>query len=530
MIERLFPGDRRCFKPVRRGVVVLFLLVIILSPTLPALDYSYEQNEQETMLKIFHNEPLISQILTEPTSKNKIFIKLSDVGYIPTKELLMLWRIPPYSAVRNLRLIPYNNHLLLVVDLWNPVDYKIETNEHSIQIILDDAAYRDPITYEYLQGLFYHQTNQYQKALQHYRQVIAKKRDHALAFYKAGQIRLAWKEYRKAEINFLKALRFGCDSTGIYKELSKLYRIRGDHQKANYYQSKIPETLSPASEKKTKNADDEGMHIELTSTHPVKPHTTTVHSDGRSGEKKLTTTKGKQFPVKMAIFFGLVLFSQAVYITVKLQKEKKSSSEVSFVIPSSSEGNMQSEEQDTLPSSQSTHSANEQPSQEPTPEEELPPEHLIRVNEKVQRLIEMAEAYHEGDHSETNSLIDELLNPRDRNATDLMELIEETTSVEGTPQEAISRELSASDIGFLEKEKAQELARKLRTGLGEIELALNLSNTKDTSLRNKDIRWKILKLNEQNLPVEEIARQANVGKEEVELLLRLSQNESSLTS
>ncbi|GEM_PF-4974591 len=530
--KRQMPTKYKLTSPLIPIAGVLWLGVVILTGPMLSLDYTYDQNGKETIL-VFRNEsPFDITHLKSSASSYKIYIKLSGLGYIRSKELLIFWKVPPHSAVRDFRLIPYNSNLLLVIDLWDSVPYELIRDKTHLKIHLKDDRFRDPVEYEYWVGRYYQRTNRIEKALQQYRKVIARNKKHPYAFFRAGQIRLLRKEFRKAEINFNKALRFGCDSVAIYKDMALLYQSLGDIQKAEFYQAKyqyLTPSRHPVAEPGPASEED-AMQIELVDHQGHNPESVQMPAITRKTKTDspfhlIMNAHHRRWLLILGTIFGLVLFAQAAFIT--LRSRRKNSKR-------------------PTPNSRLTEGAPIVPSGELSPEPTEPVEaptglsdieaaatagegRIIQVKEKVKRLIELSRET-EPPSTEAEALIETLLAHQSEASPPPEPPEEREIEPEPAIQHYRESDISADTLGFIENEKAYELAKKLRTGIGEIELALNQSLQTGKSLSNPEVRWKVLQLYDQNLTVEEIARLANIGKGEVELLLRMNRGSSRESS
>ncbi|MFZ0391272.1 MAG: hypothetical protein WAN36_12515 [Calditrichia bacterium] len=90
---------------------------------------------------------------------------------------------------------------------------------------------------------------------------------------------------------------------------------------------------------------------------------------------------------------------------------------------------------------------------------------------------------------------------------------------------AIKQEIAPGRIKT-ESEKA-DLARRLNLGIGEIELAINLTSRQRAAQNNRTIENQINALSALDLSYSEIARRMGIGQEEVRLFLSLKQSKES---
>ncbi len=511
---------------LRMGLFVLFL-----TTTLWGLTYEHRQNEKITILKFENETPLLATVLQPSTKSSKIFLKISGLQNILPGDFYKSWKVPERSSVAGFRIIPYNKNVLLIIDLIAGVDYQLISNEKQFEIHLKDAIFRDAVENDYLTGLYWQKLGDLDKALKHYRSVVKKRRSHPYAFFKAGQIRLKMRDYRKAEFNLKRALKNGCDSLGVYHSLAALYRIYGNSRLAKKYEETYRKWAAPPSQPTEIKEKNDYQNVDFVNSTP---------ENKKISEKsygKEVTTNDKKVPVLQLVSnnewvfwigggLGIFLLFSILRMTWQYAKEKR------FLRKSAPGAVIVQQNRNLIrPKKKPLLRVNGQEIQRENRkaviavQKQTPAKHSPRRAVQPHQTGAILEDPHHKDidsfkydlqtkNPQVEALIDNLLR---KNTND-------TRNTENNPDfssldDLFSEEYLISD----ESEKARQLAQKFNLGVGEIELALKLSTIQHKTKNTRDVRQQILNLKNQNLSTDEIARQAKLGKGEVELFLRFAE-------
>ncbi len=458
-----------------------------------AMQLRFDQLPAFTRLEVQFDQPVQVKLLNFSPA-NKVILKLSlREGTSLSFAAMTAGQTvapPKTSGVMGIRYIPIDEaHGLMIVDLLDKLDFKIQEEDRRIRLDIDDQQYRDPLNNLYWRGVYFQRKGDLKTALQYYRRVVFRNRSHAHAYYKAGQIRLAWKQYRLAEINFNHALRKGCDSTRIYYYMARLYRESGRIQLARSYEKKYEEIKarreeSDTSRKKVKN--ESPMRIKLVDGSRDPQRQTAVMATDSAGVVKAGAMDppGKDYRRKLLVFiligsvFGLLGFSLAVLQWLRRQREKL------FLKASLA---------------RQQHQRNRNPA-------------AVNVQERKEQILQMV------------SRMQRSPAPPEGGEDIPERMPGASTFPEATPS---FRKPSLPDEAAREEEaphleRQKQLARELNLGVGEIELALNLSAHHHMMQRSRDYKQNILDLLARNYSIPEIARELQLGQHEVEMFLEFA--------
>ncbi len=502
---------------VNTACKILFIILLCYSASLPGLDYSYQQSKQSTTLEFRHSEKLQVVPLDPPGMTAKIVLKITGIQVKENELLPDSWQVPSLSAVNDFRCIPYNQNLLLIVDLLHPVKYVLKTNDNGFAVELMDGTLRNPTEYNFIKGMKLQQNGNIDAALELYKQVARGNRNHPYVFYKAGQIRLQRKEFQKAEINFKIALANGCDSIGIYKAMATLYRSTGNQKLADKYEQQYQKSLPTAAGNKPGNVyESVDFADNRPQTQSPEPLTSTNRHTVTQTEAK-SASGNSRFAWLSYVLYGLPLLLllwlvPITYHRLRLryhiaQKQRRSKMDARKVVEQQIQEQV-SPRQEPAPQPQATVR-----SKTTTPIIARPPRKpKINTSEAGPNLSDLSNTYRDT-NPQVDALIDQLLgksqlNIRTDEEADIFDtefdFSVDTDDTESTRQQAL------------------KLARELNLGQGEVELALKLSAMQHQTIRERDLRSHIMELYRQNMSIDEIAKSANLGKGEVELFLRLT--------
>jgi tetratricopeptide (TPR) repeat protein len=497
---------------------LLLLTFLTYTTSLLGLDYTFQQSKQTTTLEFRHPEKLQVVPLDPPGMTAKIVLKITGIQVKEDELLPDSWQVPSLSAVNHFRCIPYNQNLLLIVDLLYPVKYVLKTGDNGFTIELLDGTLRNPTEYKFIKGMKLQQDGDTDAALELYKQVARENRNHRYVFYKAGQIRLQREEYQKAEINFKIALANGCDSIGIYKAMATLYRNTGNNKLAEQYEQQYQKSLPTAAGTKPDQIyDSVDFAANRSQTQSPETQMAATHADTAAHQTEAIASPGSQrFAWLRYVLYGLPLLLllwlvPITYHRLRLwyylaQKQRRSKMNARKVVA------QQIEEQEQ-----------EKPRQQPTPQPQAaapqkeaapiiarpPRKPKIDTTEAGPRLSDLSNTYRDT-NPQVDALIDQLLGK-----SQLKIRADEESDF-------FDADFDFPDDAENTRQQALKLARELNLGQGEVELALKLSAMQHQTMRERDLRSHIMELYRQNMSIDEIAKAANLGKGEVELFLRLA--------
>jgi len=480
---------------LKRTLILFFVTLIpLFAVSSGAQSFRITQNPQETT--IFISKEIIQQaklLNFSPASKILLKVTPKDVTYGSNFTDLQIPEKSGIFAVKNTPLDGQN--YLLVIELFEKLPFSYHASDsEGVRIVIEDQVYRDVLENYYRKGLYYQQKGDEGTALQYYRKIVFKNRKHPHAYYKAGQIRFQWKQYRLAEINFNHALKNQCDSLGIYDWMAKLYDVYGKVQLAQEYREKFLRLKQTRLELENRISPEKKQETPI----EIRLVNETTPLKGDSVIKSIATEPNPTvlagIPSKVyAYILGIVILSLFIIIWVVLTLLKKRKQRLLSGRASDVEIDLAKRKEKFL---------------------KLTREFLQDdADEEIPRTGE------ENRKQEPDAMLSDLLPPTE-------EFIKGISTTSNNP------EIRESD--FLEEKEEtnrmeiETLARELKLGIGEIELALNLSNQKPSNIRQKDVYSKIRELYEKNYSIPAIAREVNLGQNEVELFLKFSVLEEAI--
>ena len=496
---------RRRDSNLARLSVALWVWMILQLPVHGFASLAVSQSKQHTTVRLTLPAGTKTRLLNFSPAR-KILIKLTTALPLDERQLLGHYRLPETSGLQSVRFSRLGaNSYLLVVVLVEPLEFKLRSDSGSLTLELMDEALRDPVTAWYRRGLFYHRAGDLGSALKYYRRVVFRDRSHPYAYFKAGQIRMAWGQYRLAEINFKKALRNGCDSTALYLNLARLYLKTGRKSLAEKFQKQYEQHRREVpinATSRPRESKNESLKIQLVQEAPSpvfgakknqKAHAAGEDSQSppekamASTQKPAPSTASSKparhpFPLsgRMLLLIGLAFASLVMGLGVlRWLKMLKS-----------------------LPLSQKA------------AEPELDMDAFLA--QKMRLLNLASEAQEEplsegGEPSPFSGSTGELDFPDEEAFRDASAFGAEAPEDDQFPLGTWGTAAS----------KLQRLARELNVPAGELELAVNLSAGKAALAGVQgDLGEEILYLYRQQVPIAEIARRLNLGQNEVELYLK----------
>ena len=362
-------------------------------------------------------------------------------------------------------------------------------------MVLEDQKFVDVKNHRYYEAVALQKSGKLQDALQIYRSIIFKNRKNANAYFKAAQVRQALGQFHLAEINYKHALRLGCDSLTIYRDVSELFRKQGLAEKAAQYQEIYLSKL-PKPEIKNNNA---GL---LAASKIIQKEESVQNSETKLAENNPENSKDSakttlvlnnadvksEMPLKTVFYligsgFLILLFS---IIGISRYRDKKQVQK-----PVQSFENIQGS-LDKI-------------------EHDLQREKLM---EKVREIRNRVNEYEELPVTQT-------------------EIKEEIAENEEPIFEPESMEMLRKKSPFLLNEEydipeTTEMAKNLNLGIGEVELALNLKAHQRKVNNTFSVEAKINQLFEKHKDVSEVARIMQMGQGEVQLFLKMRDHEMAI--
>ncbi len=520
--------------------VVMITILCVLTAIAWGADYRYKQNMSSTEISIHDARLLQAKVLGAADPTQKIVIKLSGRGNLIDQNSISGWQIPQQSGIAGLRVIPYSENRLLIVELLDALTYQFLPEANGFRLVIHDADFRNPTEYLYRKGLYHHNRGELKKALSYYRRVALGQRGHAYAYYKAGQIRMNWKDYRKAEINLRKALYYGCDSSGVYNALAELYQRTGKTKLADEYRRKYRSLLPGQAPLKSSPSPTRRIRRRNRLV-----DNTAADSTGQMANIREATNPEKsgaippwlrdyRFLLALMIALTTVAILFALYrLLLRIPGKKSARKRVAATRTTLPE----KEVPPPQPAAPTT--AQKTPAPEPQVEQtetatpqavvarvrDLDPQEMERIGETLFRLVNLSKP---DDDSEGEELIGEglpqVFSPRDallrKRFQEWEQQQKEESSSTGNRAVLPVDEQKQADIP--EEESTRNIAKKLHIGVGELELALNLSAQQDPATTPANPRELVTRLAAQNLSIEEIARRTRLGSSEVEMLLKLN--------
>ena len=467
------------------------LFFIVLGTQLSFADQKLDSAFFEIKIKNNHSELKIDlpdnwQIkLLNSSPAHKILLKIFQSNKSKQNKLQIKHTLPRLSCVQAFRTLPLKpGNYLVVLELSDKISYEWNL-EKPYHLIIHDEFLFDESEREYRKGLVFHRQGRLNDALTAYRKAIFKNRKHGNAYYKAAQIRYAWKQFHLAEINFKHALRLGCDSLKIYLDLSKFYQDYGKKELAKKY-------LQVYYEKIRKQQTDEKVYI----TKNVTKQENSVEKNAVANDSlAIEPTKEKmipqeanskrKIPLRIVIYLtaSLILF---LFITLSVvrrvwqyfhehKREIETSSNI-IIDPQKLE------------------------------------EQKLKILQVAKQMENKLIKYENGNK------------PVEQTNNSQTSKIKTTSNDENLVSLVMENELFDAVLpedNYVTHDEKLDMAKGLNLGIGEIELALNLTAQQRKEKKEQDIGKKIEKLFNSNLDISEIARRMSLGRGEVELILAL---------
>lgn len=450
---------------------------------------SFRQDDQSTRFSI-SGMRLLSAKLLNASPDNKIILKITHPAASRFSESAGKIQFPALSAITRIKITPIDDRNdLLIVRLAEKLPFSQAEFSTGNDINIADGPYHKPLERNYRMGIYYQKKRDFERALNLYRRVVFKNRQHRYAYFKAGQIRLAWKQFRLAEINFRHARENGCDSTGLYRDLASLYRLEGNVRLANSYRDRFNrlrrKPRRAAGQDSAANAKP--IRIQVVSNHrPDRPGRSEFPLNAQKTQVSSQKTQDAvtKMPKKIVLYLiGIALAGAFLMVTLLRNLLRKQ----------------------PLPSNST----------------EAEPDIRIPVSAKKQRLMRLARTALDPPADGRQRLDEPPLAERQHPVllADLPIRLPEDSESSNSRNPAPPGENAAPP---------REMARELNLGLGEVELALNLTSEQRRHHQERDIRRRIRALHLQNQTIPQIARTLNLGQNEVELILRFTEQEQSV--
>jgi|GEM_PF-4400578 len=215
---------------ISRGFFWIFLWGF-LAPQLQAVEYRFSQSRKETRLTFIAAKPIELHLANRSGTASRIFCQIESP---PGEGQYQLdpWKRPAGSAIQDIHKVRFGDEMHITIHLYAKVPFKTYVNGRRLEILLSDSSYRDPLKQIFFKGVSLQNRNEFPHALERYQHVLKQDEKFAPAYYKAGQIRLEWRDFKRAEINLRRAQQLGCDSVGVHKALADLYREMGNEPRA----------------------------------------------------------------------------------------------------------------------------------------------------------------------------------------------------------------------------------------------------------------------------------------------------------
>ncbi len=476
----------------RLSIALVLLSLIQLTPgAIPSRDFSlnFKQDDQSTRISITGEHLIAVKLLNAPPDA-KIILKITHPAAFPAAVTEKKMEFPALSAITRIKITPIDDKSsLLIIRLAEKLPFTLTKFPPGEDIRIADAPYHQPLEHDYRMGIYYQKKQNLEKALNLYRRVVFKNRKHRYAYFKAGQIRLGWKQFRLAEINFRHARENGCDSTGLYRDMASLYQLEGNARLANIYRNRFHKLSQKQGRAAGKDSSgfSAPIRIQVVSNvgagQPAKTDSAQIAGTAPASPGFIPAAAAKM-PKKILLYLiGIVLAGVFLMITLLRNLLRKQ----------------------PLPAFPSAKTADDR----------------IPVSDKKERLMRLARNALEGSTSE-NARREESPTSHQQNPVLLADIPVRLPEDSGT-----------TDIGNApssEENSAppREMARELNLGLGEVELALNLTSEQRRHHQDRDLHRRIYALHLQNQTVPQIARTLNLGQNEVELILQFTEQGQSV--
>lgn len=227
----MYPAPANAIRQWGRCVLFGAILLLSLTPRIQAIEFSYSQSTKETRLVFTTANPLEFVQADRTGAASRIFCQIESP---PTGSPFQVdpWKRPTGSAIQDIHKVRFGDEMHITIHLYARVPFRTRVNGNRLEIILEDSGYRDPTMQIFFKGVSLQNRNELAHAMERYQHVLKLDKKFAPAYFKAGQIRLEWRDFDRAEINLRKAQQLGCDSTGVHKAMADLYRELGNEPRA----------------------------------------------------------------------------------------------------------------------------------------------------------------------------------------------------------------------------------------------------------------------------------------------------------
>lgn len=447
-------------------------------------------------VKIENNHSVISikspqywdfKLLSEPPA-GKILLKAFPIESNSKQKLKFLNRLTSKGGVKSFRAITLKpQNYLVTLGLKDKLKFHWESGKKN-RIVVNDGYFFDESEFQFHKGLALHKLGKLREALNAYRNAIAKNKQNGNAYYKAAQIRLAFKQRKLAEINFRHAERLGCDSLNLFLQMSSFFKDDGrlalSKKYHQIYRQKVRENLG------TKNEPALASNVVRETSVPEVADSDTLLSNAQPGDSgQEPESAQKAIPTKL-ILYSLGSLLLLIFIGWRVREMLQKST--------------------------------------PEPQEMEDSEILDEMIEDLNRSI--------GRDTSVEKIVEETNPAENSGESGTTQTEEKVRFVPEETEQFFSRESAPDEVDFLEsknalnvlfsgengysREKKTEVAKDLNLGLGEIDLALNLDNEQRNFSRTVDRENEIIRLHEAKMSISEIARSLEMGQGEVDLFLR----------
>ncbi len=446
----------------------------------PASVFDIEIRDNHSQINFHAPQGWECKLLNESPA-GKIVMKLTGSDASDSENLVSETALPGKGSILRYHLTPLSpRNRLLVFDLEEALDFEWQATGGGCLVVHDEKFF-DKSEWEYRRGLKLQKEGKKEQALAAFRKAVFLNRSNGNAYFKAGQIRLANQQYRLAEIDFKHALRLSSDSLDLYLALRDLYQAKGDPESVRKYEQiyrqKTAEQMSASTAEdkfvvpiQTKNTEQTGSHRVVASDAAASPDTAAT---------LLSKTEPEGWSPSGTIFYLLGIAFLLVFAVVILSllglRKRHADAEL---MPDLPEIQLQYQKDKILKAARKIVSQSEA---DPGDSSDIPPV-LDDANEQ--------QSADERSMEHTRSLMEE------------GEYADE--------EEPVDHRWDGSRI-----------ARELNLGVGEIELALNMTAHQRQAQKFHSLDNEIEALYEQNMDVTEIARHMSLGQGEVELLLAM---------
>lgn len=473
---------------IARVIVILIALGFAAQNFAQDLPLNVEKAGDKLVIKIKPSDKLRASLLNHGPAY-KALVKVSGIDNQVKPGRLSNLRLPENNILKQIQLTPMGKGIgLLTVEFSRKIDFKWY-NDHDYRMVINLPKPLPSWEKHYRAGLEYHKKGLLEQALSEYRKAVFQNRKHGNAYYKAGQIRAAFGQYRLAEINYNHALRLKCDSLGLYKSMAQLYSKIGNPAKAAQFRQLFAEKQKKETSEKNsialveKNSEPQKTVTTPTFSSPTQDSLQAMPLNGDS------TATARVIPAKTKWQFAGIAVIMLGFVALGIRSIRSRRKKVIEWVP---------------PTKMS--------------EEE--------IERRKQRILDMArETQAKQGPIETEPEIKPALNDSKNDVK--VDSAGENSKVETKVllENGMSR-TAGKDVDLFSDEpiphwKRYELAKSLNLGIGEIELALNLKSHQRQAGKSITFDQSVMQKLNENKSVSEIAKEMGVGKGEVELLLAI---------